>query len=129
MTHESPSRYACIDVGTNSIKILIAEKGEEAIERVFESSQTTRIGQGMTPNSMRLREEPMRRSLETLSLFMEQAKLFQTKEITAVGTAALRDAENRDDFLRRVSQRCGLKIEIIPGEEEEIGKASCRERV
>ena len=118
MNLEYSPRYACIDVGTNSIKLLIAEKNGDAIERVFESSQTTRIGEGMTPASMRLREEPMRRSIETLGLFMEQARLYQTREIYAVGTAALRDAENRDDFLQRATQRCGLRIEVIPGEEE-----------
>ena len=105
-------------MGTNSIKLLIAEAGESGIERVFETSSTTRIGEGMLPQAMRLREEPMRRSLEALCLFGEQAKLYGAQGLAVVGTAALRDAENRDDFLQRAERRCGLAIEVIPGEEE-----------
>ena len=117
MTLKSP-RFACIDVGTNSIKLLIAERTELGIVRVFETSATTRIGEGMQPLAMRLREEPMRRSLEALTLFAEQILLYEVQTTAVVGTAALRDAENRDDFLQRVKMRCGLEIEVIPGEEE-----------
>jgi exopolyphosphatase/guanosine-5'-triphosphate,3'-diphosphate pyrophosphatase len=60
----------------------------------------------------------MRRTLDALAEFVATAHAEGARAIVAVGTAALRDAENQDEFLRRAQERCGLTIEVIPGEEE-----------
>ena len=112
-----PARYACIDVGTNSTKMLVAELGAKPCA-VFTLSSVTRLGEGMTANTPFLREAPMRRTLDALTEMAEAARKQGAVATVAVGTAALRDAENRDDFLRRAKEKADVAVEIIPGEEE-----------
>ena len=112
-----PARYACIDVGTNSTKMLVAELGERP-RAVFTLSAVTRLGEGMTPAMPFLREGPIRRTLDALADMTDAAREKNSVATIAVGTAALRDAENRDDFLRRAKERTGVTVEVIPGEEE-----------
>ena len=110
-------RYASIDVGTNSTKMLVAELGDNPAA-VFTLSAVTRLGEGMQPHSQFLREAPMRRTLDALAEMTEAARQWNAAATVAVGTAALRDAENRDEFLRRALERTGVAVEIIPGAEE-----------
>lgn len=116
----SGRHVACIDVGTNSIKILVADLSEGRAVPVFELSATTRLGEGMTADDRRLREDPMRRSLAGLAQLMHASEEYRlhVNEIVCVGTAALRDAENAQEFIRSVQEELGLRIEVISGEEE-----------
>ena len=114
---ETPARYAAIDVGTNSTKMLVAELGEKPAA-IFTLSAVTRLGEGMTANTMFLREGPIRRTLDALAEMADAARQQNAAAMAAVGTAALRDAENRDDFLRRALEKTGVTVEVIPGEEE-----------
>ena len=116
-TELSPARYAAIDVGTNSTKMLVAELGANPVA-VFTLSAVTRLGEGMTPNTLFLREVPIRRTLDALAEMADAAREHGATATVAVGTAALRDAENRDDFLRRALEKTGVTVEVIPGEEE-----------
>jgi exopolyphosphatase/guanosine-5'-triphosphate,3'-diphosphate pyrophosphatase len=110
--------YAGVDVGTNSVKMIIADLARGQANRIYEQSIITRIGEGMQALGNRLREDAMLRTLDALNQLAQAARAHKVRAVAAVGTAALRDAENRDDFLRRVRERCGFDIEIIPGEEE-----------
>ena len=110
--------YAGIDVGSNTVKMVIADLGGGRANRVYEASLQSRLGEGMMAQARRLREVPILRTLDAFDHFLAAARSYPVRETVAIGTAALRDAENRADFLRRVEERCGLKIEIIPGEEE-----------
>ncbi len=110
--------YAGIDVGSNTVKMIIADLGGGRANRVYEASLQSRLGEGMMAQARRLREVPILRTLDAFDHFLAAVRSYPVRETVAIGTAALRDAENRADFLRRVDERCGLKIEIIPGEEE-----------
>ncbi len=111
-------RYACIDCGTNSIKVIVADLGAAYAQSVFQLSETTRIGEGMQAHGMLLQPEPMRRTLDAIERFA-QAAVSQGAQATAlVGTAALRDARNRDEFVCQARQRSGLDLEVISGDEE-----------
>lgn len=114
----SGRRYAALDVGTNSTKLLVAELGPTGPTPCLDETIITRLGEGMQGHSRRLREAPMRRTLEAIDDLVKKAHAQNTPQIAAVGTAALREAENREEFLHRVKERCGLEIEVIPGEEE-----------
>lgn len=109
--------YAGLDVGTNSTKLIVAELFPEPRGR-YEETIMTRLGEGMQASSPRLREVPMRRTLDAIQYLAEKAKEYGSIKIAAVGTAALRDAGNRDEFLHRVKERAGLDLEVIGGEEE-----------
>ncbi len=112
------SLYAGVDVGTNSVKMIVADLGEGRADRVFEQTIVTRLGEGMQAQGNRLREAAMRRTLDALAELVDAGRAHQARAFAAVGTAALRDAENRDDFLQRAQERMGLSIDVIPGEEE-----------
>jgi exopolyphosphatase/guanosine-5'-triphosphate,3'-diphosphate pyrophosphatase len=113
-----PALYASLDIGTNSVKLTVADLAGGGARRLSDQALVTRLGEGMEAHGNRLREVPMRRTIEAIADFVAQARAVGAREIVAVGTAALRSAENRDDFLRRVQERCGLTIEVISGEEE-----------
>ena len=126
---EEAARYASMDVGTNSVKLLVADLDGGEAQPVLDRSAITRLGEGMetslsastsleTEPGRRLREPAMRRTLDALADFVSLAQAQGVRAIAAVGTAALREAANRDEFLRRAQQRCGLEIEILSGEEE-----------
>lgn len=117
-TPQTAQRFACIDAGTNTVKLLVADLSKDSAQPVYERSLTVRLGEGMQANGMRLREAAMRRAIDLLAEYVEEAKAEGAQQTVAVGTAALRDAENQEEFLRRVEERCGLRIEVIPGEEE-----------
>ena len=114
----SPCRHACIDCGTNSVKLVVADLADGGAAPVFQLSETTRIGEGMQANGMCLLEAPMRRTLDAIEKFAAAAKEYGAVETVLIGTAALRDAHISADFARRVQERCGLTLEIISGEEE-----------
>jgi len=113
-----PRLVAAIDIGTNSIKLIVAELKRNEARRAYETAAITRLGEAMQAQSLRLREAAMRRTLDALVPMMTAAREHGAEQIVAVGTAALRDAENRDEFLRRAHDRCGLDVEVISGEEE-----------
>jgi exopolyphosphatase/guanosine-5'-triphosphate,3'-diphosphate pyrophosphatase len=109
---------AGIDVGTNSVKMVIADLRDGAATRVYETSVVTRLGEGLHAHAYRLREAAMRRTLDALAEMVDAAHAHGVTRIAAVGTSALRDAVNREEFLHRVHERCGLILEVIVGEEE-----------
>jgi exopolyphosphatase/guanosine-5'-triphosphate,3'-diphosphate pyrophosphatase len=114
----APRRYAAIDCGTNSVKLIVADLSPDEARPVFELSEVTRIGEGMRANGLRLRDVPMERTLCAIEEFAAAAKEHGALEIAVIGTAALRDAGNTADFVARVRERAGLRLEVITGEEE-----------
>jgi exopolyphosphatase/guanosine-5'-triphosphate,3'-diphosphate pyrophosphatase len=109
-------RFAAVDIGSNTMKLLIAEsEGPGAFGRVYETSRPARLGRGIAER--KLRESVMDSALETLGEFAALCRANRVDRIAAVGTSALRDAENRDDFLSR-AHALGIPLEVIPGEEE-----------
>ncbi len=110
--------YAGVDVGSNTVKMIIGDLGGGRAARIYEASVQSRLGEGMAAHASRLREVPILRTLDALAHFVAAAKSYGVRQIVGVGTAALRNAENREEFLRRAQERSGLTIEVISGEEE-----------
>lgn len=109
------TRYATIDVGTNTVKLTIAEKDAGGLAAVLDTSRPTRLGEGM--HLGRLREVAIRRTVDAMEEFITLCRIHHVQELSAVGTAALREATNRDDFLARAREK-GVDVQVIPGEEE-----------
>ena len=110
-------KLASIDIGTNTILLLIAETGQGTVEPLFEMETVVGLGKGLQKSGI-LSAEAMNRGLQTLARYMERCRQMGVEEIIAVGTSALRDAGNSGEFLDRVKREVGLTIEIISGEEE-----------
>jgi exopolyphosphatase/guanosine-5'-triphosphate,3'-diphosphate pyrophosphatase len=111
-------RFAVIDVGTNSVKFSVADRGDDGTwTTVVERSEVTRLGQGLDRTG-RLGSEPVQRTVDAVAEMVEEARRLGVEDLAAAGTAGLRVAPNRDEFLDAVRDRTGLSVEVLPGEEE-----------
>ncbi len=111
-------RYAAIDIGTNTILLLIAEQTPEGrLQTIMDLETTTRLGEGLT-KTRKINPHAMQRSIDVIDRYLSLCREKGVAEIAAAGTSALREARNRLDFLQKVRRRCGLEIEIISGQEE-----------
>ena len=112
------TRLAAIDIGTNSIRCVVAEVEPTGSYRVLdEEREMTRLGHDLFKRG-RLAVEPMERSHAALTKMKAIADGFQVDELRAVATSAVREASNGRAFCREVRRRCGLAIEVISPEEE-----------
>jgi exopolyphosphatase/guanosine-5'-triphosphate,3'-diphosphate pyrophosphatase len=111
-------RFAVIDVGTNSVKFHIGDRGADGSwHTVVDRAEVTRLGDGLRETG-RLGPEPVARTVEAIGGMAEEAKRHRVGAIAAVGTAGLRIADNAADFVRAVQSRCGVVVEVISGEDE-----------
>jgi exopolyphosphatase/guanosine-5'-triphosphate,3'-diphosphate pyrophosphatase len=111
-------RYAVVDVGTNSVKFHIGERSEDGTwTTVVDRSEVTRLGEGLDDTG-ELQPEPMARTVEAIAGMAAEAKDKGVLATAAVGTAGLRIAKNSAAFVDAVRERCGIEVEVIPGEEE-----------
>lgn len=110
-------RVASIDIGTNTILLLVAEVGDGRLRPLLEKETVVRLGEGLQNNGM-LAEEAMERGVQTLIQYLGDCRTFGVRRIFAVGTSALREAKNSDHFLRKAEEELKLSIEVISGEEE-----------
>jgi exopolyphosphatase/guanosine-5'-triphosphate,3'-diphosphate pyrophosphatase len=108
---------ASIDIGTNTILLLIAEVDKGKLKSLFEAETVVRLGEGLQKNGV-LSQEAMERGFQTLTRYLEQCSTMDVKKIFAVGTSALREAKNSEVFLRMIKEKLNLSIEIISGEKE-----------
>jgi exopolyphosphatase/guanosine-5'-triphosphate,3'-diphosphate pyrophosphatase len=110
-------RAAAIDVGSNTLRLLIGDVQGDNLVRVHTARAVTRLAQGIRKSGV-LRQENMRSSVAALKDFSRAIADYGTKELKAVGTSALRDADNRREFLDMVRGETGIEIEIISGVRE-----------
>src|SRR5882724_9861506 len=111
-------RYAAIDIGSNSIRMLAAEVvGGTPLKTLASSRQVTRLGEGVFRGG-RISEGAMELSCSVLVQMAAEYKAAGVVGVRALGTSALRDASNRDEFLKRASEAIGASVEVISGQEE-----------
>src|SRR5262249_16874623 len=112
------SRYAAIDIGSNSIRMLAAEVNPKEPPRVLIADrQVVRLGATVFQEG-KLDSPSIDLACEVLARMVEQYRKLDILAVRAVGTAALRDASNRDEFLARASAIVGMPVEVISGLEE-----------
>jgi exopolyphosphatase/guanosine-5'-triphosphate,3'-diphosphate pyrophosphatase len=110
-------RRAVIDVGTNSIKLLVADVSGREVRPVHEESRQTRLGQGFY-ETRRLQPEAIAHTAATVWEFAEIAREKNAGSIRVIATSAARDAVNPDDLTAAIQRAADLKVEIISGEQE-----------
>ncbi|MCL2215750.1 MAG: Ppx/GppA family phosphatase [Defluviitaleaceae bacterium] len=112
------SRKAIIDVGSNSIKFFLGEVGQDGtVQAVIDENDIVRLGEGLRETGV-ISTEAMRRNSEAISRFAEKARANGADEIVCVGTMALRNAKNTDEFVKLVKETSGIQLSVIPGGEE-----------
>lgn len=116
-THERP-RLAAIDVGTNSIRLVVAEVEPDGGYRVLDEERSmTRLGSGLDKRGA-LSRESMLRSIEALAKMKAIADGFRVGQLRAIATSAVREASNGSEFRAEVKRRCGMNVEVISAAEE-----------
>jgi exopolyphosphatase/guanosine-5'-triphosphate,3'-diphosphate pyrophosphatase len=110
-------RRAVIDVGTNSIKLLVADVAGRDVQPVHEESRQTRLGRGFY-ETRRLQPEAVACTAEAVWEFAETAREKNADSIRVFATSAARDAMNPMDLTDTIFRASGLKTEIISGARE-----------
>ena len=112
------SRKAIIDVGSNSIKLFVGDLAPDGtIHTVADENDIARLGEGLRETD-RINPEAMQRNSEAIARFVQTAREAGADEIVCVGTMALRNAKNTDEFVKLVKETSNVDLIVIPGEEE-----------
>jgi len=111
------SRFATIDVGTNTAQLLVVEAADDGLVPVHAVERFVRLGEGVDGRG-RIGEAAQDRLLSTLTEHFETARSFGADRIIVAATSAMRDAANRSDVQERIREALGLEVEILSGEEE-----------
>jgi exopolyphosphatase / guanosine-5'-triphosphate,3'-diphosphate pyrophosphatase len=110
-------RRAVIDIGTNTVKLLVAEVHDGQVTPLAVKDTTTRLGERVH-ETQRLSPAAISRTVKAIAHFVAEAHALEAADITAITTSAARDATNRDDFFDAVRRQCGLVVQMISGERE-----------
>ncbi|MCA9618805.1 MAG: Ppx/GppA family phosphatase [Myxococcales bacterium] len=112
-------RVGAIDIGTNSVLLLIAERGSVGggLTQVIDRATITRIGQGVDRTGM-LADEAVARTLACIDDYAATLREHEVELVAAVATSAMRDAKGGERFLDGFEQRVGVRPEVISGDRE-----------
>jgi exopolyphosphatase/guanosine-5'-triphosphate,3'-diphosphate pyrophosphatase len=114
---QAATPVAAIDIGTNSIHLVVARPaGNNRFEILARDKEVVRLGSG-SGDMKELHSDAIERGVAALGRFRRIADTFGA-EVHAVATSAVREAENRDDFLEAALVKANVKIEVISGAEE-----------
>jgi exopolyphosphatase/guanosine-5'-triphosphate,3'-diphosphate pyrophosphatase len=108
---------AGIDIGTNTLRLLVAETGPDSFHEIYADRKITRLGQDLDRTGMLSREAEVR-SLNVLGDFSGNIRRHAARYTAVIATSALRNASNAASFIEEVHTRTGLDIRVISGEEE-----------
>lgn len=111
-----PSAIAAIDIGTNSVHMIVARGLPPAFEVITREKVAVRLGEG-GGDMKRLGDAAMERGIRTLS-HMKRVADAHDATVCAVATSAVREADNGEEFVRRAAEEAGIEIRVISGVEE-----------
>ncbi|HKS35950.1 MAG TPA: Ppx/GppA phosphatase family protein [Verrucomicrobiae bacterium] len=112
-----PARRAVIDVGTNSVKLLVAEIIDCAVKPLLERSEQTRLGSGFY-ETHRLQPAAIVRTAQAVAEFSAEAARWQPARVRVIATSAARDALNQGELVAQIEKASGLCVDVISGEQE-----------
>lgn len=112
-------RVATIDIGTNSVLLLVTERQRGELVPIDERSTITRLGQGVD-RSRQLAPEAVARTLACLREYALAVKAAGVERLDVVGTSAMRDARGGAEFVALAAEILGIAPRVISGAEEGI---------
>ncbi len=108
---------AGIDIGTNTIRLLVTATSDSSHQELFSGRTITRLGQGLDRTGA-LAPDAQERTFKALEEYAAIIASHSVERTSAVGTSALRNAANAAEFIAGAKQRAGIDITVISGEEE-----------
>lgn len=116
--YRDSERVAIIDMGSNSWRVIVVEYVPGlSFKLIDEVQESVRISEGMAELNV-LRPAAMDRAARAAQIFAAFCRASGISDILAVGTSAIRDAQNQARFLQRMESEAGLKVRVLSGEEE-----------
>ena len=112
-------KIAALDLGSNSTRLLIADVSEEKFNTLERLHVVTKMAEGLEENGF-ISDEARKRVIKTLKIFLKQIKKHEVVDVFAVGTAAMRDSSNTDEFIDEIKRKLDIEVEIITGQQEGI---------
>lgn len=108
-----------IDIGTNSIRLMLAHISQEGKLAVHTKTiRTVRTGEGVN-QTKRLKKEAIERTVNGVRELCSVAKTWNPAvEIMAFATSCVRDAQNKDELIRQLKEQCGIDLDVLSGDEE-----------
>jgi exopolyphosphatase/guanosine-5'-triphosphate,3'-diphosphate pyrophosphatase len=111
-------RLAAIDVGSNSIHMIVAQADSDGgVTTLWRMKEPVGLGRMSFP-SRRLSRDAIDRAVNVLGRFQQAAKLRQAEKIVAVATSAVREASNGGDLIERVKRELGLYVRVVSARDE-----------
>jgi exopolyphosphatase/guanosine-5'-triphosphate,3'-diphosphate pyrophosphatase len=118
LSAELACRLGAIDIGSNSVRLLVAEALRGSNYRILdEEREPTRLGRSVSSKGQ-LDDESMERTIAALRTFKQIAAGYQVTSLRTIATCAVRESRNGPEFCRRVREQVGLDVEVISGERE-----------
>lgn len=108
---------ACIDIGSNTTRLLVAEAEDGRLRELMAQRAFTRIGRSLS-RSGKIPGEKLEETAEVVSVQARLARELGADRIVVVATAAIRDAKNGSELTAVIEQRTGLPVRVLTGDEE-----------
>ncbi len=110
---------AAIDIGTNTVLLLIAENHGDYINVIHEEQRIPRLGKGVDESRL-LHQESINRVMEALKEYKQiiSDRYSEVEEVIVTATSAVRDAKNREYFLDLVKDELGFEVNLLSGDQE-----------
>jgi exopolyphosphatase / guanosine-5'-triphosphate,3'-diphosphate pyrophosphatase len=112
-----PTPRAALDIGSNTIRLLVAQVSGDNLIPNEDTSEFVRLGKGVDASG-ELREDRIVAAIEAIKHLSARATELGADGVTAIATSAVRDASNREDFVYRIRDATGIRVRILSGDEE-----------
>jgi exopolyphosphatase/guanosine-5'-triphosphate,3'-diphosphate pyrophosphatase len=108
---------ACIDIGSNTTRLLVADAGNGQLRELMTQRAFTRIGKSLDAGGA-ISPEKVAETAEVVATQAKIAREVGAEHVVTVATAAIRNAPNRNELLAAIEQAGGMSAEVLTGEEE-----------
>jgi exopolyphosphatase/guanosine-5'-triphosphate,3'-diphosphate pyrophosphatase len=112
-------RVSSIDLGSNSTRLLVADVNNGEIKTLLKTHRVTQMAEKLEETYL-ISEQAQKRVLNALKFFLKTSTKYQAEHIYVVGTAAMRDARNAEQFIDLINNKLGIVVEIVSGEQEGV---------
>jgi exopolyphosphatase/guanosine-5'-triphosphate,3'-diphosphate pyrophosphatase len=109
--------YGCIDIGSNTTRLLVAEPRDGGLREILQQRAFTRLGKALRRHDA-IPEEKVREVAEVVATQVRVAHELEAGELRAVATAVIRDASNGDDLVDAVHDQAGVEVHVLDEDEE-----------
>ena len=110
---------AAIDIGSNTVLLLLGEVKDQKVDVIYEEQHAPRLGRGVDEQE-NLNTKSVQRVVNVLTTYQSTIdnKYTDVSDVRVLATSAVRDANNRQEFVRKVKEETGFSVQILSGEEE-----------